>query len=113
MSNNNTIDDPHNNNSTKSSNVHRALIFQGGGSLGAYEAGAYKASAKNCPLLSKNTIEKRKKTRTDNISYCFWNIDWCDKCRYPSKLCKGKHNMGRFWSKAHRFLEIPFYAFKR
>ena len=25
------------------SNVNRALIFQGGGSLGAYEAGAYKA----------------------------------------------------------------------
>ena len=25
------------------SNIHRALIFQGGGSLGAYEAGAYKA----------------------------------------------------------------------
>ena len=24
-------------------NVNRALIFQGGGSLGAYEAGAYKA----------------------------------------------------------------------
>ena len=24
-------------------NIHRALIFQGGGSLGAYEAGAYKA----------------------------------------------------------------------
>ena len=26
-----------------SSNFHRALTFQGGGSLGAYEAGAYKA----------------------------------------------------------------------
>ena len=26
-----------------SSNIHRALIFQGGGSLGAYEAGAYEA----------------------------------------------------------------------
>src|SRR6476660_7813231 len=25
------------------SNIHRALVFQGGGSLGAYEAGAYKA----------------------------------------------------------------------
>ena len=24
-------------------NVNRALIFQGGGSLGAYQAGAYKA----------------------------------------------------------------------
>ena len=26
-----------------SSSIHRALIFQGGGSLGAYEAGAYKS----------------------------------------------------------------------
>ena len=26
-----------------STDIHRALIFQGGGSLGAYEAGAYKA----------------------------------------------------------------------
>ena len=24
------------------SSIHRALVFQGGGSLGAYEAGAYK-----------------------------------------------------------------------
>jgi predicted acylesterase/phospholipase RssA len=32
-------DDDNNNNSIKS-NIHRALIFQGGGSLGAYEAGA-------------------------------------------------------------------------
>jgi NTE family protein len=29
--------------SDNKSNIHRALIFQGGGSLGAYEAGAYKA----------------------------------------------------------------------
>ena len=29
--------------STNKSNIHRALIFQGGGSLSAYEAGAYKA----------------------------------------------------------------------
>ena len=26
----------------KSFTIHRALIFRGGGSLGAYEAGAYK-----------------------------------------------------------------------
>ncbi|MFZ0328273.1 MAG: hypothetical protein WBP64_01780 [Nitrososphaeraceae archaeon] len=26
------------------SSINRALIFQGGGSLGAYEAGAYKAT---------------------------------------------------------------------
>lgn len=43
MSNNNAVGDTDNNNSTKSRNVHRALIFQGGGSLGAYEAGSFKA----------------------------------------------------------------------
>jgi NTE family protein len=30
-------------NKLEDANIHRALIFQGGGSLGAYEAGAYKA----------------------------------------------------------------------
>jgi len=30
------------NKNTNSSSIHRALVFQGGGSLGAYEAGAYK-----------------------------------------------------------------------
>jgi len=30
--------------------IHRALVFQGGGSLGAYEAGAYKAI---CETLSR------------------------------------------------------------
>lgn len=30
--------------------INRALIFQGGGSLGAYEAGAYKA-------INENTLE--------------------------------------------------------
>src|SRR5215510_5634869 len=29
-------------NKNMNSNIHRALVFQGGGSLGAYEAGAYK-----------------------------------------------------------------------
>ncbi|MFL6524900.1 MAG: patatin-like phospholipase family protein, partial [Nitrososphaera sp.] len=29
------------------SSLNRALIFQGGGSLGAYEAGAYKAAAED------------------------------------------------------------------
>jgi NTE family protein len=32
-----------NNNNDSTSNIHRALIFQGGGSLGAYEAGAYRS----------------------------------------------------------------------
>ena len=44
MQNNMKRDPIHNNNNnTKSSNVHRALIFQGGGSLGPYEAGVYKS----------------------------------------------------------------------
>ena len=30
------------NKNMNSSTIHRALVFQGGGSLGAYEAGAYK-----------------------------------------------------------------------
>ena len=29
-------------NKNLNSSIHRALVFQGGGSLGAYEAGAYK-----------------------------------------------------------------------
>ena len=37
------------------SKVNRALIFQGGGSLGAYEAGAYKANKEE---LSQNSREK-------------------------------------------------------
>jgi len=37
------------------SSVNRALIFQGGGSLGAYEAGAYKAIKEE---LSQNSREK-------------------------------------------------------
>ena len=35
------------------SNVNRALIFQGGGSLGAYEAGAYKAIKKELSQYSR------------------------------------------------------------
>ena len=40
-------------------NVHRALILQGGGSLGAYEAGAYKAiSEKLSSFLQKQGKQK-------------------------------------------------------
>src|SRR5215472_1776358 len=35
-------------------NIHRALIFQGGGSLGAYEAGAYKAINEELSALLRN-----------------------------------------------------------
>ena len=36
------------------STIHRALIFQGGGSLGAYEAGAYKAIHESLSRSFKN-----------------------------------------------------------
>jgi NTE family protein len=63
MNNNNTIDDPDSNNGTTSSNVHRALIFQGGGSLGAYEAGAYKAISEELSVfIKKHDREKREPT---------------------------------------------------
>ena len=35
------------------SNVHMVLIFQGGGSLGAYEAGAYKAISEEMSTFIK------------------------------------------------------------
>ena len=37
------------------SNINRALIFQGGASLGAYEAGAYEAGAYQA--INKDTSE--------------------------------------------------------
>ena len=40
--------------SVKKSNIHRALIFQGGGSLGAYEAGAYRAINEELSALLTN-----------------------------------------------------------
>jgi hypothetical protein len=36
-------------------NVNRALIFQGGGSLGAYEAGVYKLSMR----IFQNILEQK------------------------------------------------------
>jgi len=36
-----------------SSSIHRALVFQGGGSLGAYEAGAYKDINEELPRYLK------------------------------------------------------------
>ena len=67
MDNNNTIDNTDNNN-TKSSNFHRALIFQGGGSLGAYEAGAYKAMSEGLSSFIKlNQGEKKDESTTFHI----------------------------------------------
>ena len=53
-------DDP-DNYSTKRSNVHRALIFQGGGSLGAYEAGAYNAISEELSVFLRKQQDREKK----------------------------------------------------
>jgi predicted acylesterase/phospholipase RssA len=48
--------------SAKRSNVHRALVFQGGGSLGAYEAGSYKAMSEELSVfLGKQQEGEEKK----------------------------------------------------
>lgn len=61
---NNMKDEPvdNNNNNSKSSNAHRALIFQGGGSLGAYEAGASKAISEELSVFLKKQqgVEKNQ-----------------------------------------------------
>lgn len=41
-------------------NVHRALIFQDGGSLGAYEAGAYKAISEEMSTFIKKRYREKK-----------------------------------------------------
>jgi hypothetical protein len=64
--NDDTIDN--NTNSTKSSNVHRALIFQGGGSLGAYEAGVYKAMIEELSVFLEKQ-QDREKSKKKNRSY--------------------------------------------
>ena len=40
------------------SSIHRALVFQGGGSLGAYEAGAYKAINEDLSPTLEQKAEK-------------------------------------------------------
>jgi predicted acylesterase/phospholipase RssA len=49
--------------SAKRSNVHRALVFQGGGSLGAYEAGAYKAMSEELSVFLGKLQEGEEKKR--------------------------------------------------
>ena len=41
-------------NKNMNSGIHRSLVFQGGGSLGAYEAGAYKAINEGLSSAFKN-----------------------------------------------------------
>ena len=59
------------------SSIHRALVFQGGGSLGAYEAGAYKDINEE---LSRY-LESRREGKRTNISYHSRNFDRRDKRR--------------------------------
>ena len=48
-------------------------------------------------LSKKNfhIIVEQKDGKRANISYRIWNLNWCDKCCYISKLRKGKLNLGR------------------
>ena len=41
------------------SNIHRVLVFQGGGSLGAYEAGAYKAIYDTLSISFREEVRKK------------------------------------------------------
>ena len=58
------------------SSVNRALIFQGGGSLGAYEAGAYEAINEDLSTFFR-TVGRGNGA---NISYYIWNVNRRDKC---------------------------------
>ena len=68
------------------SGIHRALVFQGGGSLGAYEAGAYKDINEELSQYLKE--EGRGNEPIFHI--VVWNVDRRDKRGYIGKLCKGK-----------------------
>jgi NTE family protein len=62
-----------NNNNNIITNIpakERALVLQGGGSLGAYEAGAYKALYEW--LSEKDKKEGRKKSSTFDIIKVHW-----------------------------------------
>ena len=65
-------------------NINRALILQGGGSLGAYEAGAYKA-------LNEDLLAYVRSDWGENeaaISYHIWNVNRRDKCDFIGKYLK-------------------------
>ena len=59
------IDDKSNNQRTSIPLRERALVLQGGGSLGAYEAGAYQASS--AYAAAKDEKEGRRGTSTFDI----------------------------------------------
>ena len=67
-------------------NVNRALIFQGGGSLGAYEAGCYKAAKEDLSDYFKS--EGRE---NDTIFHIVSGTSiGAINARFIGKLCKGK-----------------------
>ena len=74
------------NKNMNSSSIHRALVFQGGGSLGAYEAGAYKEINEE---LSRY-LKAEGRGNEQIFSYCVWDIYRRDKRGYIGKLCEGK-----------------------
>ena len=67
-------------------NINRALIFQGGGSLGAYEAGAYKAINEDL-LAYFRTVGRGNEPIFHIIS---GTSIGAINARYFGKLCKGK-----------------------
>jgi predicted acylesterase/phospholipase RssA len=56
---------------TTKSSVHSALIFQGGGSLGAYEAGAYKAISEELSAVIKKHNRERKEEKQEDSTTLF------------------------------------------
>jgi NTE family protein len=71
----------------------RALVFQGGGSLGAYEAGVYQALYEKITKIDKENETKDSLRRPvfDIIAGTSIGAINSDSC----KLCQGKQNMGR------------------
>jgi NTE family protein len=72
LSNSNSGNNNNNNNNiiTNIPAKERAFLLQGGGSLGAYEAGAYKALYEW--LSEKDKKERRKKSSTFDIIKVHW-----------------------------------------
>ena len=66
-------------------NTHRALIFQGGGSLGAYEAGAYKAINDELSAALRSVGRGKEPLFHIVAGTSIGAIKF-----YISKLCKGK-----------------------
>jgi predicted acylesterase/phospholipase RssA len=73
------------NKNMNSSTIHRALVFQGGGSLGAYEAGAYKDINEELSRYLKAEVRG-----DEPIFHIVSGTSIGDKRGYIGKLCEGK-----------------------